>query len=268
MRRSKSAEIAVATIICVSLLIVRVFNQREMKQKDFLAAFLSVFLTTIFVQSAFSQQNDDLKRFEVGAQATVLDVRDFQASGQAFRNLGFPQSAFNNTITDYGFGGRFTYNINRHLAAEAVVNYLPSRPSTIEITNRNLPFNGKPFSGGSKTQILGGLKYGVRGSRLGIFAKARAGSIRFGAYPRIVGLATDPPASTTPNDVLIVSAEAPQVFFNADVGGVLEYYPSKKTIIRIDAGDTIIRYNPKARDINPTFIRHDLQISVGFGFRF
>ena len=58
-------------------------------------------------------------------------------------------------------------------------------------------------------------------------------------------------------------------FFNVDVGGVFEYYPTRKTIFRVDVGDSIIRYGaqePKA--INPTITRHNLQTSVGFGFRF
>lgn len=42
--------------------------------------------------------------------------------------------------------------------------------------------------------------------------------------------------------------------FAVDLGGVVEWYPSKNTIVRFDAGDTIIRFgrrNVIATDISP-----------------
>jgi hypothetical protein len=68
--------------------------------------------------------------------------------------------------------------------------------------------------------------------------------------------------------------------FAFDLGGVAEWYPSKNTIVRFDAGDTIIRFG--ARNVTATDIpsgglvvvpaaaetRHNFQGSVGFGFRF
>jgi len=76
-------------------------------------------------------------------------------------------------------------------------------------------------------------------------------------------------APSPPLDILLFQQEIPSTFFNIDVGGVFEYYPSRRTVFRMDVGDTIIRYaaqEPKV--INPTFTRHNLQASVGFGFRF
>ncbi|HYP00081.1 MAG TPA: hypothetical protein VER76_07810 [Pyrinomonadaceae bacterium] len=78
----------------------------------------------------------------------------------------------------------------------------------------------------------------------------------------------------------------PQAHFAFDVGGVLEYYPSPRTIIRFDAGDTIIRLgnhrvpiviNPDsdssvARQVvvgfAPSETTHNFQGSIGFGVRF
>ncbi len=62
-----------------------------------------------------------------------------------------------------------------------------------------------------------------------------------------------------------------------DVGGVVEFYPSRNTVIRIDAGDTIIRYGtfrtlvflpgqPVIERAPET--RHTFQLVTGFGFRF
>jgi hypothetical protein len=61
-----------------------------------------------------------------------------------------------------------------------------------------------------------------------------------------------------------------------DLGGVVEVYPSRRVVVRFDAGDTMIRYG--AHDVldfgfNPEFFRapaqttHNFQLSAGVGFR-
>jgi hypothetical protein len=61
-----------------------------------------------------------------------------------------------------------------------------------------------------------------------------------------------------------------------DLGGVVEFYPSKRVIVRVDVGDTIIFYN------NETIRRlsepggpaqqlgtiNNFQAAIGIGFRF
>jgi hypothetical protein len=71
--------------------------------------------------------------------------------------------------------------------------------------------------------------------------------------------------------------------FAFDLGGVLEFYPSKRIVTRFDAGDTLIKY--RRRDSNiplfdpfggvtlfpftvPGETRHNFQFSAGVGFRF
>ena len=72
--------------------------------------------------------------------------------------------------------------------------------------------------------------------------------------------------------------------FAFDVGGVVELYPSAHTVVRFDAGDTILRagtHNLPARarvsPTGPTFLSafvspaattHNFQGSVGFALRF
>jgi hypothetical protein len=58
-----------------------------------------------------------------------------------------------------------------------------------------------------------------------------------------------------------------------DVGGVLELYPSSRAIIRLDAGDTIVRIRNATAGVigGPTVTSdttHNFQFSVGFGYRF
>jgi hypothetical protein len=62
-----------------------------------------------------------------------------------------------------------------------------------------------------------------------------------------------------------------------DVGGVLEFYPTKRILTRFDVGDTMIRYpsrdNPSSFTTSPpprlpSELRHNLQVTAGIGFRF
>jgi hypothetical protein len=85
-----------------------------------------------------------------------------------------------------------------------------------------------------KTSVLLGMKSGKRFDRFGAFGKARAGLWHFD-----------------------------RTYFAADLGGVLEYYPSRHTSIRIDLGDTILFYGGTALGTV-----HNFQPGIGFGYRF
>ncbi len=66
--------------------------------------------------------------------------------------------------------------------------------------------------------------------------------------------------------------------FALDLGGVVELYPSSRTILRFDAGDTILRSGTHNVPVRTPFFdvvapvpdrtTHNFQGSVGFGFRF
>lgn len=222
-----------------------------------------------FAQTNNNKDDDEIKKFEVSGQISGLLVNRLDPNDEVFRQFGFPERAVNSRFLDIGGGGRFSYNINRNLAVESEVNYFLSRPTADELGLAGLPIIG-PLSGGNKTQFLAGVKYGVRRSKYGVFGKVRPGAIHYAGQRRLVGLVVIPsPTGGRPDDVIQFLQEAPATFFNIDVGGVFEYYPSRRTVFRVDVGDTIIRYNAQEpRDINPTFTRHNLQTSVGFGFRF
>ena len=142
-----------------------------------------------------------------------------------------------------GVGGRFSYNVNDYAAFDAEVNHF----STGEV---NL----------DRTQGLFGVKAGKRfgGPSVGVFLKARPGFMHFHGA-RSPGVSVN---GTTK--------------FALDLGGVVEFYPSKRTVVRIDVGDTIIFYNgetirrlslpggPQER----LGTAHGLQAGIGFGFRF
>jgi len=214
-----------------------------------------------------TKNSTELKRFEVGIHGTIMFQSDFEAADVVYHRAGFDYAVINDRRYESGIGGRFTYNINRQLAVETEVNYTPGTKTLTELAQAGQSTN-VPFSGGEKTQVLFGAKYGYRGERFGIFAKVRPGFIHFRAFPYVVNKFVVY-HNGQPYDMLVLSSEKPATFFNADLGGVFEYYTSKRTMIRFDIGDTIIHYNAQPpRDVNPTFTRHNLQMNLGFGFRF
>ena len=199
---------------------------------------------------AATAQTDELRKFEVGAQFSSLsiDVRG-------------------DTRTEAGFGGRFAYNVTDDFALEAEGNFFPKNDRSNAFRN-----------GGRAVEGLFGVKIGKRYKRFGIFAKARPGFISF-SQGRVEFI---PTGSTDPFTALDVRVRR-LTHFAADVGGVLEFYPSRGVFTRIDIGDTIIRYGqttittfagtlggtltPVSLTV-PGHTTHNFQFSAGVGFRF
>jgi len=182
-----------------------------------------------------SSSQSDLPKLEVGGQFSMLHFDTFSAFSDRRR-------------MEFGGGGRFTFNFNQHVAAEAQVDYFP-HTDTERIGTFDVPLWG------SKTLAVFGIKAGGRSKRVGVFGKARPGFIHFDSVPGfgcVVGSTSCPPPIK-------------QTVFALDLGGVLEYYPSPKTVLRFDAGDTII-YHDKRQNFFDT--SHSLQMSVGVGLRF
>ena len=159
---------------------------------------------------------------------TVSDdkVPSYEIGGQIF--------AFGSHDLGYGWGagGRFTYNLNNHVALESEVNFF-------------LPDEGPPTA----TEGLFGIKAGTRTKHLGFFAKARP------------GFQTN----------FVVNARV-QAVFALDVGGVAEFYPNHHVVLRFDAGDVIIPFGNDlvgeglfAKRLGTT---HNLQYNLGVGIRF
>lgn len=199
----------------------------------------------------------DEKKFEVGGQFSILQVPTTTAATFLFP-IGYEKHA-----TEYGFGGRIGYNLSQNFALEAEGNFFP---------------RDRDLQGGRKIQGLFGVKAGKKFDKVGVFAKARPGFIRFerGDYepaPVVCILIFPPPLGCL--------QPVAKTNFAFDVGGVVELYPSARTIIRFDAGDTIIRFGARtvgATNPSPPFYpvglpvaaetKHNFQASVGVGFRF
>jgi len=215
--------------------------------------FFVILATVTFL--AFTSQDaraqSDVKGVEVGAQFSALWLRDLNIP-DAERGLFFTRT-FNKTVA--GFGGRAAYNINRKIAIDGELNFFPENDLD---------------SSGRRLQGLVGLKAGYRSEKFGLFFKLRPGFVR--SYR----------ALDCPNGDLRRCDTSGRTDFALDVGGVVEFYPSSRTILRFDLGDTLIYYRernfvaiipepggpvgrivPLAGDTT-----HNLQFSVGFGIRF
>ena len=217
-----------------------------MNKVRFLAAVISVFL----LHSTAHTQSQDLAKFEVAGEFITLQ-RDHLFEGKNTRP---------------GFGGRFTFNLNKVFSIEAAGHFFPYDCLDCE----NL---------GTAKQVFGGVKAGKRFERWGVFAKARAGAVNhgddFGGSVLCLNITCPFPTE---------EFEPIRAHVAFDLGGVIEFYPSKRIVTRFDVGDTIIHRrrrvteglvrNISRQQFEPfNFIElgrtsHNFQFITSVGFRF
>ena len=192
-----------------------------------------------FASVGMAQSKKD--KIEIGVQSTSLTVFP-------------PDLAFDDTKG--GVGGRVTYNFNQSIAAEAEINFFPQRQVIFE-------------SDGSSIQAQFGVKIGKRFEKFGVFGKVRPGFI---SADRVFSFVPGAQVPSFPSNVRIER----ETFFTTDFGGVLELYPSRRLVVRFDAGDTAIRHperflpidfgGPLVR-VRPAKFSHNFQLTAGVGFR-
>lgn len=210
--------------------------------------FLIVTLSVFVLQSQAQSQSTEPPKFEVAAEFTTLEREDFSGTG-----------------TTAGGGARFTFNLNRMISLETAGYFFPKQC----ISCRN---------NGNVTEVLGGVKIGKRFEHWGVFGKARPGVVSFsrGKFdvrpaPSIPGFPFEFVPSRLTN-------------FATDVGGVVEFYPSRHLVTRFDAGDTIIHFGPRPAEVIifdattstyslrpftlPSRTSHNFQFIASVGFRF
>jgi hypothetical protein len=180
-----------------------------------------------------------------------------------------------------GLGGRFTYNLNKHVALEAAGYFFPGRCE-----------NCSGVTTGHVTEGLFGVKAGQRFRKWGIFAKARPGFASFGQDAfNVVPLTSGPgkgtvqcygPSLTSASNCFRIESVG-LTHPVLDLGAVLEFYPSRRIVVRFDGGDTMIRHTRRTFDTllgtpsgipiltpttDPGFTHHSFQFTAGVGFRF
>jgi hypothetical protein len=202
-----------------------------------------VLLLTIatFASVAVGQSTKD--KIEIGVQTTSLTLTnpDFTTADQ----------------TEAGIGGRFTFNFNRFVATEAEVNFLPQKAGIL-------------IANGSAIQGQFGVKIGKRFEKFGVFGKVRPGFLSVNK----VGFFLPGGIQVGQLDNFRIER---RTFFTVDVGGVLELYPSRRMVVRFDAGDTLVRHpglfgpisftDPTLVPLRPAEFHHSFQSTAGVGFR-
>lgn len=193
------------------------------------------------VDSANRQSH--LSRLTVGAQASSLSLK--------FTNLFEGHAG-----TEAGFGPFASYRIWRFVEADASMNFFPREAQPESFGD-----------GGRILQGLFGIRAGFRSKHVGFFAKARPG---FQSYSQSLNSITFPPDFSSQSLGFTRATD-----FALDLGGVVEIYPTKHLVIRLDAGDTSIY--PGARNFttngmsftSPGQPRKDtMQFGAGFGWHF
>lgn len=235
--------------------------------KKTMGAALLIALSALSVYETQAQSGE--KKFEAGGQFSLLRLPTLTITASSFTCVASPcrvaQTFGEGRQNEPGIGGRLGYNFSRYLALEAEGNFFP---------------RDRDLEGGRKVQGLLGAKVGNKFDKVGLFAKARPGFVRFGKgdYKQSGGcIAVFPPPLACFQPVVRTN-------FAFDLGGVAEVYPSKNTLIRFDAGDTIIRFKrrntaafqvprgsagpvPVAVPVSAK-TTHNFQGSIGIGYRF
>lgn len=168
------------------------------------------------------------------ATLTSAQTPKYEVGGQMFsfqsKSIGY----------GWGMGGRFSYNLTKHVAIDTELNgFLDDEAHVLA------------------TQGFAGAKVGVRNKLVGVFVKARPGFMTNFAKPL-------PDYATTFNTEKLNK-------FAFDVGAVFEVYPSRHTAFRVDVGDVIIPFGNDSivasGPVKPG-TKHTFQYSLGFGIRF
>lgn len=177
-------------------------------------------------------------RFEAGGQVSALRIQDLDA-------------------TPAGFGGRFSYDLLDWLSVESELNLFPHETITVDgpVGGLRLAYRRQ------RSEAVFGPKVGIRTGRFGLFAKVRPGFVRF----------SDQGIDCLGEVCAAVSLARPvdhRTELAVDLGGVLEFYPSARTVARVDIGDTVIRHGGQAAPSCSNCTSHNFASRVGIGLRF
>jgi hypothetical protein len=158
------------------------------------------------------------------------------------------------TRTEPGFGGFLSYELHRYIFADAAMTFFPKQAASTG-----------PHDGGRLMQGVYGLKAGIQRNHAGFFVKARPG---FHSYSQTLSSVTLPPQPVSLGYTRSTN-------FVLDLGGVVEVYVGKHTLLRLDAGDMFLFFGTRPITFaGQTFQvsggphKDSIQFSAGYGWRF
>ncbi|HTQ96304.1 MAG TPA: hypothetical protein VMH89_05840 [Candidatus Acidoferrum sp.] len=160
-----------------------------------------------------------------------------------------------NVITEPGVGGYASYRFYGVLYADGDLLYFPRTPSA-----------AGPHDGGTILQGTFGLKGGIRRNHFGFFGKVRPG---FQSYSdALAGVTTTGTSSST-------FTYARSTNFILDLGGIMEFYPSEHSTLRLELGDTHLFFGTRnvttdgiVEPVGGGKMQHSIQFIFGYGWRF
>ncbi len=177
---------------------------------------------------------------EVAGQTTLLRLND---SG----------------TTSAGVGGRFSLDLSRWVSADVEVSFFPR--DTFELATPTVTQGDLRVAyHRRRTDVLAGVKVGHRGQRFGVFGKVRPGMTRL----------TDKGIDCVGNMCALMLFVRPEYHneFALDLGGIVEFYPSRRTVARFDFGDVLIRQRSSGVPSCSDCTSHNLTSRFGLGLRF
>jgi hypothetical protein len=154
-------------------------------------------------------------------------------------------------VTQPGLGGRVTYDLIPYVSLEAAMTFFVRSEGNIS-----------GLEGGRGIQTLIGVKAGVHHDKLGYFVRVRPG---FQTFTRTI-------SSIDPNTLAVETASKTHPAL--DLGGGVEVYTSKRTVLRFDAGDTLLFLGTNSYPFGTQMVvenggtKNTLQFSTSFGWRF
>jgi hypothetical protein len=169
------------------------------------------------------------------------------------------EGALDGVRTEPGTGGFVSYEVFRFFYLDSAVSFFPRDTNSSGV-----------HDGGQIFQGLFGLKSGIRRDRIGVFGKVRPG---FNSYSRALTAIQQTSAGPPP---LFKNLFDRSTNFVLDLGGVVEIYPTRRTTLRFDLGDTHIYFATKSFvSSNGNVISvpggqrlHTMVFSVGYAWRF
>ena len=155
--------------------------------------------------------------------------------------------------TEAGFGARLSYRFSRWLAADAEGSYFPADV-------------GSPAFSGSRLEGLAGVRGGPHLGSTGVYLALRGGAVRFSEAPApFPCIAIFPPP--------LVCAIGGDTVPTVQVTGGFEAFPGDRWVVRVEAGDQLLRYSGPAftpdRDvIDKGLWSHNFKATASVGLRF
>jgi hypothetical protein len=171
----------------------------------------------------------------------------------------FPSFQFLSAYPTWGLWG--SWNFSRHVSWDSTVMHSGRNPGFTEWIDYQ--------QGGRAFEALSGAKLGIRRDHMGYFGEIRGGTITFGKTEKEI-------VEPAPGSLNFYEGMFTSPVLN--VGGVLEVYPSKHTILRFDTGSATIFF--LAKNVKQTLLgstttfsipstqQTTMLMSFGAGFRF